>query len=119
MARLIAAGHAAVGRIHNRAATQRGNISPPQIEVRLYGLQLGKLHASPALIFFLQIFILYPFKFLADWRGWAHIHQTAQKILLLLFPIREGNLSVSWFLLQQCANQALPSFRLVHLATPL
>ena len=98
MAGMKTTEHLAVGRIHNRVAAQRGDISPPKIYPFTYRLEPGQVGNALAPGLLLQVSILHRQKFPADRPRHSYIEQSAQ----LFF--------------QQFTNQIVPSLRLCHFA---
>ena len=116
MAGMKTTEHLAVGRIHNRVAAQRGDISPPKIYPFTYRLEPGQVGNALAPGLLLQVSILHRQKFPADRPRHSYIEQSAQQALLPLF--RRWNLHSRIFRLffQQFTNQIVPSLRLCHFA---
>ena len=67
--RSIAAGHAAIGGVHNGAAFQRSNISLPEVDPRLYGCKVGDIRNAFPGSFLPQICVLHRQKILAGRQG--------------------------------------------------
>ena len=74
MARLVAAGHAAVGCIDDSSTFQRGNVSTPEIDFLLNGGQFGQAGNLLCCQFLLEIIVLYLQKSLTDGSRLTNIH---------------------------------------------
>ena len=117
MAGSKAAQHLAVGGIHNGVDRKGGNVALPEIEARLYREQIGKPCDTPLCKALLQVLrILYPQKFRACRKRWAHVHEAAQKPPPFQKIFRYPDVLVFPALRQEAVEQKIQSLVLCHRA---
>ena len=114
VARLVAAGHAGVRRVHDRVAPECRNVALPEIDPRLDRHQTVDLRDSSFRDGFAQIVILNAEHFLIDRAGHADIHQPPQQLSLLRLIGRNLRAAIPRLLGEQRVNQIPPFFFVIH-----
>ena len=114
VARLIAAGHAGICRVHNRVAPERRDVALPEIDPRFHRRQIADVRDSSLQSQIAQILILNAENLIIHRTRHTDIHQPPQQLPLLRFIGGNVHPAIPRLLREQRVNEIPPSFCLIH-----